>query len=240
MAPLRLARTDHTTEPPFCHVGLESAQNAKTRRSGSVEAQDETRTRDPILTMDVLYQLSYLGRKAPNPSPMRNRGSLQDDSIGPRLGRDTRSFRWFRGGLGHERCAVAQTISLAEGLGRLRAMGALLRPGFRPAPATDGEARLPRRSARSRGRSEPAPRRPPQLRSQEAGPPGEPVDDRRLRPMPVELVSPGTKARSTSGWPRRQRDDRRSLAHVPHWGQAASTRESPGRRPRRGPLRRLR
>ena len=25
------------------------------------EAQDETRTRDPFLTMEVLYQLSYLG-----------------------------------------------------------------------------------------------------------------------------------------------------------------------------------
>ena len=28
----------------------------------SSEAQDETRTRDPFLTMEVLYQLSYLGR----------------------------------------------------------------------------------------------------------------------------------------------------------------------------------
>ena len=28
---------------------------------GRSEAQDETRTRDPFLTMEVLYQLSYLG-----------------------------------------------------------------------------------------------------------------------------------------------------------------------------------
>ena len=28
------------------------------------EAQDETRTRDPFLTMEVLYQLSYLGARA--------------------------------------------------------------------------------------------------------------------------------------------------------------------------------
>ena len=29
-----------------------------------MKAQDETRTRDPFLTMEVLYQLSYLGGKA--------------------------------------------------------------------------------------------------------------------------------------------------------------------------------
>jgi hypothetical protein len=30
-----------------------------------LEARDETRTRDPFLTMEVLYQLSYPGRPAP-------------------------------------------------------------------------------------------------------------------------------------------------------------------------------
>ena len=32
---------------------------------GTGEAQDETRTRDPFLTMEVLYQLSYLGGPCP-------------------------------------------------------------------------------------------------------------------------------------------------------------------------------
>jgi hypothetical protein len=41
------------------------------------EAQDETRTRDPILTMDVLYQLSYLGESS---APRSDSDERQDES----------------------------------------------------------------------------------------------------------------------------------------------------------------
>jgi hypothetical protein len=40
----------------------------KPRLSGAfVEARNETRTRDPFLTMEVLYQLSYPGGAVPIP-----------------------------------------------------------------------------------------------------------------------------------------------------------------------------
>ncbi len=90
----------------------------------------------------------------------------------------------------------------------------LLRPKFRPAPATDGEAHSLLQSAHSRGRSEPAPRRPLQLRWRAVGPLGEPDDGRRLPPKPVAFVSPETKARLTSELPRRHQGDRRSPAHA--------------------------
>jgi hypothetical protein len=41
---------------------LGSREPALSEAIADREAQDETRTRDPFLTMEVLYQLSYLGR----------------------------------------------------------------------------------------------------------------------------------------------------------------------------------
>jgi hypothetical protein len=39
------------------------SEEVENRTSARGEAQDETRTRDPFLTMEVLYQLSYLGER---------------------------------------------------------------------------------------------------------------------------------------------------------------------------------